>query len=127
MRVWLFLGSILYVCVATFLTGHFLVGHWLGGTGAVILPGLVLAPVALFAGILNVRPVTGLVTYAVLCAAGVIVGTLTTPGESFFDLTTEPAWYTPVVFVVVFTLLSCLIYVIPTGLAYIAGRALRAR
>jgi hypothetical protein len=125
MKVFLFLGFALYVSVATYLADRFLIGRSLVGSGELILPAVIMAPAALIAGLVNVQLLRAFVAYIVLCATCIVVSTLTTPGESFFDLTGAPAWYTAPVFVLVFTALICVIYAVPLGLIYVAGRALR--
>jgi hypothetical protein len=87
MKVLLFLGSALYVSVATYLAGRFLIGRSLVGSGELILPAVIMAPAALIAGLVKVQLPRAFVAYIVLCATCIAVSTLTTPGESFFDLT----------------------------------------
>ena len=90
----------------------------LSGLWGVVSGLIVLVPVAFLAGWNRLRWGIGLAVYLLLNIEMLIVSTVGTPGESLFDGASERAWYTPVIYVALFSTVGCLINAVPTIIAY---------
>ena len=110
-----------YVFFATILLANGIVGSlWVVGYWIVLLP------VAIAGGWCRVRPTAAGVAFVILTIIQYVAVTIAT-GSSFNGAAQESAWYTPILTILVFGGLICLLNVVPIGVLFIVGTLLRGR
>lgn len=120
-RLLLAIAVAAYVFFATILLANGIVGSlWVAGYWIVLLP------VAIAGGWCRVRPTVAGVAFVVLTTIQYVAVTIAT-GSSFNGAAQESAWYTPILTILIFGALICLLNVVPMGVLFMVGTLLRRR
>ncbi len=120
-RIILILAAVAYVFVATLVLARFIVGDlWLVGFWIPLLP------LVIGAGWYGLRPITAVAAFIALSLVQYVAVTIAT-GETFSGGAQFPAWYTPVLTVLIFGGFICILNLVPMAFVFMIALVLRNR